>query len=164
MPPVIKKYISLLILLNIFFTLALSHYDFLIRQPLSILASYWTADCSLRHPRPHSRNLADHSSVAKVPSRLCAQTSFMMGPVQLWEQNSHGVWSNVRLHTGLGVRMQVPQSCGFLQHSSLQRGRCDPVTVNTACKLPDSHSKPHRNVSSSWILTNARHYGFSSAK
>lgn len=33
------------------------------------------------------------------------------------------------------IRMQVPQSCGFLWHSLLQRDHCDPGAVNTACKL-----------------------------
>lgn len=37
--------------------------------------------------------------------------------------------------------MQVPQSCGFLRHSSLRGDHCDPVTVNIACELSDSHSE-----------------------
>lgn len=37
--------------------------------------------------------------------------------------------------------MQVPQSRGFLRHSSLRGDRRDPVTVNIACELADSHSE-----------------------
>lgn len=42
---------------------------------------------------------------------------------------------------GFGIRMQVPQSCGFLRHSSQRGDRHDPVTVNIACELADSSSE-----------------------
>lgn len=75
--------------------------------------------------------------------------------VWAWLENSHCIWSNGGggLQTGFGIRMQVPQSCGFLWYSSLQRDYCDPVTVNIACELSNSHSKPHWNVSSPFSHT-----------
>lgn len=42
---------------------------------------------------------------------------------------------------GFGIRMQVPQSCGFMRHSSRRGDRRDLVAVNIACELADSHSE-----------------------
>lgn len=49
-----------------------------------------------------------------------------------------------------GLGMQVLQSCGFLWHSSLPRNHFDPE--NNACKISNSYSEPHWNVSSTQIL------------
>lgn len=58
----------------------------------------------------------------------------------------------------LGIRMQVPQSCGFLRHSSLHGGHRGPFIVNTACTQPlGNHtgmSHHHR-----WVSQNAPRCG-----
>lgn len=77
---------------------------------------------------------------------------------QVVSQNGHGLWSNTRLQTGLGWRMQVLHNCVLLWDSSLQ------TTVSSSRRAqPVRHSKPHWNVSSSEILTNLPDYSLPSA-
>lgn len=59
--------------------------------------------------------------------------------VLAWQGNCHGIWLNTKLQTGFSLRMQVPQSCGFLWHSSLLRDHTvtpsqwtQPASIKTA--------------------------------